>query len=51
MSGVVEGGWEFVTAAYLVTAAAFAAYATSVFLRYRAEMRRAVNEAKQEARG
>lgn len=51
MSGVVEGGWEFVTAAYLVTAAVFVAYATSVFLRYRTEKRRAAREAEQEARG
>lgn len=50
MSGVVQGGWEFVIAAYLVTAAAFAAYATSVFLRYRTEKLRAVSEAQQEMR-
>lgn len=51
MSGVVEGGWEFVTAAYVVTATVFIAYATSVFLRYRTEKRRAAGEARREARG
>jgi hypothetical protein len=51
VSGVVEGGWEFVTAAYLMTAAVFASYATSVFLRYRTEKRRAVSEAEREAGG
>jgi ABC-type transport system involved in Fe-S cluster assembly fused permease/ATPase subunit len=51
VSGVVEGGWEFVTAAYLVTVAVFSAYATSVFLRLRTEKRRAANEAEREARG
>src|SRR5581483_7843791 len=40
LSGVIEGGWEFVVAAYAVTAATLATYATSVFLRYRTERRR-----------
>ncbi len=44
MSGVIEGGWEFVTAAYVVTAGIFATYATSVFLRYRTERRRVARE-------
>ena len=39
MSGVLEGGWEFVRAAYLVTAAVFVGYAVSVQRRYRAESR------------
>ena len=51
MSGVVQGGWEFVAGAYIVTAAILSAYATSVFLRYRTEQRRAATEAEQEARG
>jgi hypothetical protein len=50
MSGVVEGGWEFVIAAYAVTGAVLLAYATSVFLRYRTEQRRAAAEAEREAR-
>ncbi len=45
MSGVIEGGWEFVVAAYAVTAAVLGAYATSVFLRFRSEKARANKEA------
>jgi len=41
---VIEGGWEFVVAAYAVTAAMLATYATSVFLRYRTERRRMPRE-------
>lgn len=48
MSGVVQGGWEFVVAAYLVTAAALGGYATSVFLRLRNERSRAATEARRE---
>ena len=33
MSGVVEGGWEFVVAAYSVTAIGFVVYAVSLFAR------------------
>ena len=51
MSGVVQGGWEFVIAAYAVTATVFAAYATSVVLRYRTEKRRAASQQTREARG
>jgi hypothetical protein len=40
VSGVVEGGWGFVAAAYLVTALVLGGYATSVFFRYRAETKR-----------
>ena len=40
MSGVVQGGWEFVIAAYVVTGAVLGSYATSVFFRYRNERRR-----------
>ncbi len=40
MRGVIQGGWEFVIAAYAVTAAVLLGYATSVFLRWRAERRR-----------
>jgi hypothetical protein len=45
--GVVEGGWEFVWAAYLLTAAGLLGYAVSVFLRLRAERARAEREAKR----
>jgi hypothetical protein len=51
VSGVVEGGWGFVVAAYLVTALALGGYATSVFLRYRAETRRAARDARKESHG
>ena len=37
MSGVIQGGWEFVIAAYLVTAAVLGGYATTVFVHYRSE--------------
>jgi hypothetical protein len=50
VSGIVEGGWEFVVAAYTVTAVVLAAYATSVFLRLRAERDRAAAEAARETR-
>ena len=35
MSGVVQGGWEFVIAAYSVTAVGFIIYAVSLFARLR----------------
>jgi hypothetical protein len=41
MTGVVQGGWEFVAAAYLLSAVVLAGHATSVFVRYRSEKRRA----------
>ena len=40
MSGVVKGGWEFVTAAYVVSLVILAGYAVSVFVRHRAESER-----------
>ena len=36
MTGVIQGGWEFVWAAYAVTAAILTGYAVSVIARYRA---------------
>lgn len=33
MSGVVQGGWEFVVAAYSVTAIGFIVYTISLFAR------------------
>lgn len=50
MSGVVQGGWEFVTAAYLVTAAVLGGYAVSVLVRLGAEKRRAEVESRREGR-
>ena len=44
-SGMVQGGWEFVVAAYSVSAFVFAAYFLSVHLRYRAERKQAEREA------
>jgi hypothetical protein len=37
MSGVIEGGWGFVVAAYSVTFVVLLGYAFSVHRRYRAE--------------
>jgi heme exporter protein D len=37
MTGIVEGGWEFVWAAYSVSALTLLGYAFSVHRRYRAE--------------
>ena len=47
MSGVVQGGWEFVVAAYAVTGTVLAAYAASVLLRLRAERERAARAEKR----
>ena len=38
--GVVTGGWNFVVAAYSITAAVFLVYAISLIARLRAEQRR-----------
>ena len=43
-AGVVHGGWEFVTAAYLITATVLIGYAVSVHVRYRAEAARRQRE-------
>ena len=40
MTGVIEGGWGFVWAAYSVTAVILLGYAVSVLLRLRAARRR-----------
>jgi len=48
MSGIIEGGWGFVAAAYLVTAAVLGGYASSVFLRLRSERSRAATEARRD---
>ena len=39
-AGVIEGGWEFVIAAYAVSAAILLGYAVSVIWRYRRERNR-----------
>lgn len=35
MSGVIQGGWNFVVAAYSITGLAFVIYAVSLVLRLR----------------
>lgn len=40
MNGVITGGWEYVRAAYLVSATILLGYAFSVYWRYRSETRR-----------
>ena len=45
MSGVLQGGWEFVWAAYALSAFVLGSYAASVFLRHRAELQRCEREA------
>ena len=40
MTGVVEGGWPFVWAAYGISAAILIGYAVSIHRRYRDERRR-----------
>ncbi|MFI5183997.1 MAG: hypothetical protein ACHQNV_06345 [Vicinamibacteria bacterium] len=39
-SGVIQGGWGFVVAAYVVSAVVLGGYALSVLARYRAERKR-----------
>jgi hypothetical protein len=36
-SGVIQGGWSFVIAAYAVTAAVLVGYTASIYSRYRRE--------------
>ncbi len=36
MTGMIQGGWEYVIAAYVVSAVVFVAYGLSLFLRLRA---------------
>ena len=40
MSGILTGGWEYVTAAYVVSLVILVSYTVSVVLRYRSEVRR-----------
>jgi heme exporter protein D len=39
-TGVIQGGWEYVWAAYAVSATILTGYGLSVFSRYRAVLRR-----------
>ena len=43
-TGVLSGGWEFVQAAYAVSAVLLGSYFLSVHLRYRRERARAARE-------
>ena len=43
-SGVIAGGWEYVVAAYAITAVILLGYAASLIARYRAERRRAARQ-------
>ena len=45
--GVIEGGWGFVWAAYLVTAVVLGGYTISVVLRLRDEQARSEREARR----
>ena len=40
MSGALVGGWEYVWLAYGTTLVVLGGYALSIFIRYRAEMKR-----------
>lgn len=48
MSGTVVGGWEFVTAAYVVTLLALCVYTYSVLHRHHSERRRASKDGPHE---
>lgn len=49
-SGVVTGGWEYVVAAYTLSAAILLGYACSIYLRYRSERtRRKRREAEERS--
>lgn len=39
MTGMIQGGWEFVHAAYGLTALVLSGYALSILLRYRRAVR------------
>lgn len=49
--GVIEGGWEYVIAAYVVSAAILGGYAVSVYVRYRRESSRRRHAARPELSG
>jgi heme exporter protein D len=47
VTGVIEGGWEFVWAAYAVTTIVFLGYTGSVLARYRKERKRDRESARE----
>jgi hypothetical protein len=47
-TGVIQGGWGFVIAAYTVSAVVLLGYAVSIHLRWRVERARRANEASRE---
>jgi hypothetical protein len=47
-SGVIVGGWEYVWAAYSVTAVILLGYTASLIARYRAERRKAARAGTPE---
>lgn len=49
--GTVSGGWEFVQAAYVVSAVVLLGYFASVVARYRAERQRASREGQGPEKG
>ena len=51
MSGMIEGGWEYVIAAYVVTGVVLLGYALSIVARWRDANRRAEREARRETHG
>ena len=48
---MIEGGWEYVIAAYVVTGVVLLGYTLSVVTRWRAANRRAEREARRETHG
>jgi hypothetical protein len=46
--GVVSGGWNFVVAAYSITAAVFVIYGVTLITRLRDELTRAKREGEQQ---
>ena len=46
--GVVAGGWNFVVAAYTLTAAVFLIYGVTLITRLREELSRASQEGQQQ---
>lgn len=47
-SGVIEGGWEFVIAAYVVSAAVLGGYWLSIFIRLRGERSRGTSHGEEK---
>lgn len=48
MTGVIEGGWEYVWAAYALTGLVFLTYSISVLSRHSREQRREPNHRETE---